>query len=38
MNSENEAEKYARIFSKNLFIMLAVSMALFMGSVIVFVL
>jgi hypothetical protein len=38
MNSENEAEAYANLFIKKLFIILSVSMALFMGSVIVFVL
>lgn len=38
MKPEIESEKYAELFSRNLFLMLAVSMALFMGAVIVFIL
>lgn len=36
--NENELEKQTRLFSRNLFIMLSISMVLFMGAVIVFVL
>jgi hypothetical protein len=38
MKSENESEKRAESFSKNLFLLMSISMALFMGAVIVFIL
>lgn len=38
MKSQNESEKDVELFSKNLFLMLSISMALFMGAVIVFIL
>jgi hypothetical protein len=38
MKSENESEKSAESFSKKLFLLMSISMALFMGAVIVFIL
>jgi hypothetical protein len=38
MKSQNELEKSAESFSKKLFLLMSISMALFMGAVIVFIL